>query len=217
MTMYNLDLMIRNINKIDRLLKESFDEVQISENSSKNNFYFDVLAKKVVKAEGGGKKNWILKSKILKNTINEQNISWMYAINPSDEKLGWVERTSDIEDFPGDLVDIIAKGKLDESYINSIKEYHEDQPEPQVEENSLLKKISTTISEAIEVQFVESQKKVHSDMGENSNPNLTSIHFVANETIPVSKAILLESKLKTFEGVCDVHLSGKKISVQVDI
>ena len=67
--MYNLDLMIQNINKIDRILKESFEKVEIHENAHRSNFYFDVTCQKTVETTQGGSKTYQIKSKILKESI----------------------------------------------------------------------------------------------------------------------------------------------------
>jgi len=216
--MYNLDLMIQNINKIDRILKESFEKVEIHENAQRSNFYFDVTCQKTVTTENGGTKTYQIKSKILKESINRSNIEWLYASNPDNEKLGWIDRTSTIESFSGDLLDVIYKNRLDESYIRSIKEVFQPLNEGTTTDSnpSLLDKLGDIISSCIEVTSIDSQKEVVVSPINESLVRKTTIHFNTQDQIPFAKAFELEGKLKDLEGVEYVDFSGKKISVHLD-
>lgn len=216
--MYNLDLMIQNINKIDRILKESFEKVEIHENAQRSNFYFDVTCQKTIITENGGLKTYQIKSKILKESINRTNIEWLYATNPDNEKLGWIDRTSTIDNFSQDLLDVVYKNKLDESYLRSIKEVFQPINESVEGDSnpSLLDKIGDIISDCVEVTSIDSQKEVVVSPINESMVRKTTIHFNTQEQIPFAKAFELEGRLKDLEGVEYVVFSGKKISVHLD-
>ena len=216
--MYNLDLMIQNINKIDRILKESFEKVEIHENAHRSNFYFDVTCQKMVGTDQGGSKTYQIKSKILKESINRGNIEWLYASNPDNEKAGWIERSSTIDSFSEDLLDIVYKNKLDESYVRSLKEVFAPINESSIAQKdlTLLDRVGSIVNESIEVVSIDSQKEVVSSPLNESLVRKTTLHFNTDEQIPFAKAFELEDKLKSLEGVEYVVFSGKKISVHLD-
>lgn len=101
----------KNINRVHGDLNNYFDDVKISEKSSKelgNYFELSILEdNKEVKA--------IIKMKEIENS----NFSWEYYGNPLDEN-SLVERVSSIYTFSSDVQDIFEKNRFTSEYLNKI-------------------------------------------------------------------------------------------------
>lgn len=101
----------KNINRVHGDLNNYFDDVKISEKSSKelgNYFELSILEdNKEVKA--------IIKMKEIENS----NFSWEYYANPLDED-SLVERVSSIYTFSSDVQDIFEKNRFTSEYLNKI-------------------------------------------------------------------------------------------------
>ena len=101
-----------NINKVHGDLVNNFEEVRIIEKSSKNiGNYFEVSALKESKE---------VKMIITKKNIENDNFSWSYYSDPSDESSYLIERSSTTDTIVSDVEDIIEKNRFSEGYLSKI-------------------------------------------------------------------------------------------------
>ena len=103
--------MISNINSIHVNLKESFENVTISEKSDKkfgNYFELEVFSE--------GKKVKLLTTKM---SLERNVFDWKYYSNPLDESSVLVERTSDVDTIVEHIKDIFDKKRFDENYLKN--------------------------------------------------------------------------------------------------
>jgi hypothetical protein len=101
-----------NINKVHGGLVNNFEEVRISEKSSKEiGNYFEVSALKESKE---------VKMIITKKNIESEKFSWSYYSDPSDDSSYLIERSSTIETIVSDVEDIIEKNRFSEDYLSKI-------------------------------------------------------------------------------------------------
>lgn len=101
-----------NINKVHGDLVGNFEEVRISEKSSKElGNYFELSALKESKE---------VKMIITKKSIESDRFSWSYYSDPSDANSYLIERTSTTETIASDVRDIIEKNRFSEGYLSKI-------------------------------------------------------------------------------------------------
>lgn len=101
-----------NINKVHGDLVNNFEEVRISEKSSKNlGNYFELSALKESKE---------VKMIITKKSIESESFAWSYFSDPSDESSFLIERTSTTDTIVSDVSDIIEKNRFSEGYLSKI-------------------------------------------------------------------------------------------------
>lgn len=107
----------KNINKIHSdllLIKEIGESVIIKENTTKElGNHFEI------KAECSGMLLHIL---VEKKSIESNTFTWRYYANPNDISVGLVERTSTLERFATDVLDIFDKKRFDSEYLSEITE-----------------------------------------------------------------------------------------------
>jgi hypothetical protein len=105
-----------NINKIhsDLLLLKNIGETVTLKECSDKQFgnYFEL------NVEFGGMKSRII---IEKTDIENQLFRWRYYANPNDESVGLVERSSTIDGFVNDLLNVFEKKRFDSNYLLQIK------------------------------------------------------------------------------------------------
>ena len=102
----------QNINRVHGDLTNYFENVQISEKSSKElGSYFELSVLE---------NNKEVKAIIKMTEIENANFSWNYYANPSDEN-SLVERVSSIYTFSSDVQDIFEKNRFSSDYLNQIK------------------------------------------------------------------------------------------------
>mgnify|MGYP003562728227 CR=1 FL=1 len=102
----------QNINRVHGDLTNYFEDVKISEKSSKelgNYFELSVL-----------ENNKEVKAIIKMTEIENANFFWEYYANPLDET-SLVERVSSIYTFSSDVQDIFEKNRFSSDYLNQIK------------------------------------------------------------------------------------------------
>lgn len=101
-----------NINKVHGGLVNNFEEVRISEKSSKElGNYFELSALKESKE---------VKMIITKKNIENDNFSWSYYADPSDSSSYLIERNSTIDTLVSDVEEIIEKNRFSEDYLSKI-------------------------------------------------------------------------------------------------
>lgn len=105
----------KNINRIhaDLLMAEGIGEnVSIAEASNKeigNHF--------VLSAVNSGMTARMI---IEKTEIEKYTFRWRYFANPNDESAGLVERTSTVDSFSADVMDVFNKKRFDSDYLSQI-------------------------------------------------------------------------------------------------
>jgi hypothetical protein len=100
-----------NINRIDNLLKEKFQSVEIKEKSSKefgNYFEISIKESKEVKL--------ILP---YKNIDNKINFEFYYFSNPMNESSDLIPRSSDVENINFVISDILNNNRFSEEYLKN--------------------------------------------------------------------------------------------------
>lgn len=101
-----------NINKVHGSLVSKFEEVRISEKSSKDlGNYFEISALKESKE---------VKMIIVKKSIENERFSWSYYSDPSDSASYLIERSSTTDTIVSDVEDIIEKNRFSEGYLSKI-------------------------------------------------------------------------------------------------
>lgn len=105
-----------NINKIHSDLISQFykSEIKIEEKSDNrfgNHFEISVI-----------NEDRECKMIFSKREIENSKFNWIYFSDPLDENSNIVERTSSIENFVNDVVDIFEKRRFDAGYLNKINE-----------------------------------------------------------------------------------------------
>lgn len=108
---------VEKINQLDRILKESFNEVSIKEMSS-NDFknYF------LIELKGFNKSRTNVSPKIIlpKLSLESNNIVWGYYSNPSDTESLIERRSPSIEFMSSDISEIVLKNRFDSAYLESV-------------------------------------------------------------------------------------------------
>jgi len=102
-----------NINKIDFLLKEKFNIVNVSERNEKNGIFFEITAKSNKVNESNHEIKIIIDRQKLERNICE----WSYYTNPLNENSLKIDRISNIESFANDALDIVINKRFDQDYI----------------------------------------------------------------------------------------------------
>lgn len=102
----------QNINKVHFDLTNKFEEVTITEKSDlKIGNYFELSILE------GNKEVKV----ILRKTEAEKNVfEWSYFSNPLNENSNLVERTSKLEMFSNDILEVFDKNRFDSDYLNKI-------------------------------------------------------------------------------------------------
>lgn len=100
-----------NINKIDTVLKENFNDVEIKQKSSlKFGNYFEISV------------NETKQVKIIlpyKNIDNKKNFEFFYFSNPVNENSELISRTTDVQNINFVIRDIINNNRFSEEYIKN--------------------------------------------------------------------------------------------------
>ena len=100
-----------NINRIDTLLKEKFQNVEIKERSSKEfGNYFEVSVKESKEVK------FILP---YKNIDNKINFEFYYFSNPMNEGSYLIPRHSDVENIGLIISDILENDRFSEDYLKN--------------------------------------------------------------------------------------------------
>jgi hypothetical protein len=108
-------MITENINRIDTQLKERFDSVRITEEVDRSGFHFRVRAGKSV-----GGKTVFLEAVVPFEGLGARRVAWRYAADTRDPGGHMVEMVSDVEALAGDMLEVVEKGRLDRSYLESL-------------------------------------------------------------------------------------------------
>jgi hypothetical protein len=101
-----------NLNKIHFSLSNRFDVELNEKNDLKFGNYIEFSIKEDIKE---------LKAFIRKSDLENSTFSWNYLSNPLDIDSTIVERSSNIDGFLNDVVDIFEKNRFDSDYLEKIK------------------------------------------------------------------------------------------------
>lgn len=100
-----------NINKIHSDLLNNFEDVKITENSSKElQEYIEISIVKESKE---------VLMIITKKDLSSNSFNWLYYSNPNTKEY-LVERHSSVNSILGDLEDIFEKNRFDSEYLENI-------------------------------------------------------------------------------------------------
>lgn len=100
-----------NINRIDVLLQEKFEDVLVKENSSpKFGKFFEICIKK-------DKEVRIILP--YKNIDGTQTFEFLYYANPLDEESDLIRRRSDVESISEVVNDILTRNRFNEEYLKN--------------------------------------------------------------------------------------------------
>ena len=103
----------KNINKVHFDLSNRFGEVTITEKSNlKLGHYFELSILE---------SNKEVKVILTKAEVEKDIFSWSYFSNPLNENSDLVERSSRIELFSLDILEIIEKNRFDSDYLTKTK------------------------------------------------------------------------------------------------
>lgn len=108
------------INMIDRELKAACDSVAITEGADRADRFFDILLEKVV-----GGRRVRMRAFISKPDLEGKPVRWRYLADTDDPGGHVVERVSDAASVARDMVEVVDRGRLDESYLSSLEEVGE--------------------------------------------------------------------------------------------
>jgi hypothetical protein len=191
------------INRIDRELKESFENVFIKEKYFKTG-YFDISANKVVFIKET--KEWKrLEAKVIINQpdlLNEM-VDWSYCLNPLNESSEWLDRVSHIDILSHDIINIVEEKRLDEKYVLEIEPIvdmiNESKEMEEIEEKTKVDSMSDLLNT---FSLVVTSKTV--DVISNESFNKASdriIKFFHNGDIKISDKFKIESEMAKLDGV----------------
>jgi hypothetical protein len=191
------------INRIDRELKESFENVFIKEKYFKTG-YFDISANKVVFIKET--KEWKrLEAKVIINQpdlLNEM-VDWSYCLNPLNESSEWLDRVSHIDILSHDIINIVEEKRLDEKYVLEIEPIvdmiNESKEMEEIEEKTKVDSMSDLLNT---FSLVVTSKTV--DVISNESFNKASdriIKFFHNGDIKISDKFKIESEMGKLDGV----------------
>lgn len=108
-------MITENINKIDTQLKERFDSVWITQEGDRSGFHFRVRAGKSV-----GGKTVVLEAVVPFEGLGARRVAWRYAADTRSPGGHMVEMVSDIDNLAGDMLEVVERGRLDRSYLESL-------------------------------------------------------------------------------------------------
>jgi len=111
-----------NINKIDFDLKNLFDNVIITEKSTKSNFIVEINASSVIDYDGIDKKAEVI-VEIAKPDLNSNTIKWSYSVNPNRLDSDKIEIVSDIDTIANDIFKIVSKKRMSSDYFESLQPF----------------------------------------------------------------------------------------------
>ena len=191
------------INRIDRELKEGFENVYIKEKYFKTG-YFDINANKVVFLKET--KEWKrLEAKVIitqPDLLNEM-VNWSYCLNPLNENSEWLDRVSHIDILSQDIINIVEEKRLNENYILDVEPIvdmiNESSETEEIEEINNFDKMSDVLS-SFNIEVINRTVDVIS----NENYNTASdriIKFYHNSGIKISDMFKIESEMNKFGGV----------------
>jgi len=191
------------INRIDRELKESFENVFIEEKYFKTG-YFDISANKVVFIKET--KEWKrLEAKVIINQpdlLNEM-VDWSYCLNPLNESSEWLDRVSHIDILSHDIINIVDEKRLDEKYVLEVEPIvdmiNESKETEEIEEKTQMDSMSELLNT---FNLVVTSKTV--DVISNESFNTASdriIKFFHNGDIKISDKFKIESEMGKLNGV----------------
>jgi len=191
------------INRIDRELKESFENVFIKEKYFKTG-YFDISANKVVFIKET--KEWKrLEAKVIINQpdlLNEM-VDWSYCLNPLNESSEWLDRVSHIDILSHDIINIVEEKRLDEKYVLEVEPIvdmiNESKEMEEIEEKTQMDSMSELLNT---FNLVVTSKTV--DVISNESFNTASdriIKFFHNGDIKISDKFKIESEMGKLNGV----------------
>ena len=191
------------INRIDRELKESFENVFIKEKYFKTG-YFDISANKVVFIKET--KEWKrLEAKVIINQpdlLNEM-VDWSYCLNPLNESSEWLDRVSHIDILSHDIINIVDEKRLDEKYVLEVEPIvdmiNESKEMEEIEEKTQMDSMSELLNT---FNLVVTSKTV--DVISNESFNTASdriIKFFHNGDIKISDKFKIESEMGKLNGV----------------
>ena len=119
-----------NINRLDFELKSVFQKVQINEGQSKSEYFFDIVAEKIV--EG---KMTAIRLFINKSQLESKKVTWRYLSNPSEQDSYLVERVSNFEELAEDILQVVDERKFERAYLESLTPVVEKKAEKVQEDN----------------------------------------------------------------------------------
>jgi hypothetical protein len=191
------------INRIDRELKESFENVFIKEKYFKTG-YFDISANKVVLIKET--KEWKrLEAKVIINQTDLLNemVDWSYCLNPINENSEWLDRVSHIDILSQDIINIVDEKRLDEKYVLEVEPIvdmiNESKETEEIEEKTQMDSMSDVLNS---FNLVVTSKRV--DVISNESFNKASdriIKFFHNGDIKISDKFKIESEIGKLDGV----------------
>ncbi len=101
-----------NLNKIHFLLSNRFDVALNEKSNLQSGNYIELLIKE---------ENKELIISIKKVDLENNNFNWNYLSNPLDTNSTVVERSSSVDGFLTDVIDIFEKNRFDSDYLEKIK------------------------------------------------------------------------------------------------
>ena len=184
---------ISNINKIDYSLKTVFENVKITEKSSKEfgNYFLVEATNSLIRDDF---KPYVVKIAIpFKNLVNENSITWSYFANPNKETDA-IQRTTN-GSIIADVLDIIQNKKFDKEYLESIDVSSKSiySLESNGDENSTDKEYVLDINKS-SIESLFRKENIHVE-----NLNLENL-IDKNKLFPTIK-YKLSAKISPFEGM----------------
>lgn len=209
---------IKNINKIDFDLKELFENVQISEISKGNQFFFEISANSKFSNINESINNKRVETKVLinKNDLQSNNIRWKYSPNPFDKSCELIERVSSIDNISNEIFETITKCKMHKEYFNNL-----DILVDSINESNVTIDRKESISESITSLLSDFNIKVNSIDVENSKEMFSTDKTIniLHESVVIkpSDSFILNNKLSSIPGVNSIQFGDNIIKIDYSI
>lgn len=191
-----------NINKIDRDLKELFENVYISEVTDRNNYLFSIKANQMFLFENCRKRIEV-DVLINKENLKTNTITWSYSTNPLNENADRIERVSLINNIANDMYDVASNKRMVKEYFENLEEHVEA-----INENEEVKE------KTLEEKLDDLLKKYN--LGEKTILGDDIIAYSKNE-LKMSDKFIIEKDLLNLGFVNYVSYSDNKVKINLNL